>query len=294
MKNYVVSDYENFNDLYADLTAELNELVKTPIEIEHVKYGKGVIMNLKVSVAQGPQVQNELVVVADIEFYFDNPCRLAINRAMDTNMLIVPEPEKSIIMDFIAEASKLQLEVKELEHQRFVADWEAKKQAEEAARQKAKLQAKMEKDIQDFKAMAKEARPRSASGEFYYALGWLAKNAGAISATLPDYLLPYFEGQFGTAYTPTVVDSTKRTTNGHSMQWTFSMKVALPKKAQESVPAAFFNYLSSNKAALANTSFVWSLVANYGFQFGKTQDVDKIRESIPTEYLEYFERGYAE
>jgi hypothetical protein len=142
--------------------------------------------------------------------------------------------------------------------------------------------------------MTKKAKSRSATGEFYYSLGWLAKNAGAISAAMPDYLLPYFENQFGTEYAPTVVDSKKRTVNGNPMQWALSMKVALPKKAQASVPAVFFDYLNPNKTALTSTSFVWDLVANYGFQFGKTQDVDKIRDSISTEYLEPFEKGYAE
>jgi hypothetical protein len=293
MKNYIVADYQNWDDLQADLTAELNSLVNLPIEVEHIKYGKGVITSLTVGENNSPS-GSSFHIMGNIDFYFDSPHMFAIDLMLNSKKLFVAEPENSTIIDFAANLQTLYLEVKTERAIRATAEYEAKQQAKELAKQEAKLQARMEKDIQDFTAMTRETRPQSATGEFYHALGWLAKNAGAISATIPDYILPYFENRFGTDYTPTVIDSKKRTVNGHSMQWASSMKVALPKKAQESVPAVFLDYLSSNKASLASTSLVYDLVANYGFQFGKTQDVDKIRDSIPTEYLEPFEKGYAE
>jgi hypothetical protein len=133
-----------------------------------------------------------------------------------------------------------------------------------------------------------------ATGEFYYSLGWIANNCGAFACSLPDYLLPYFQSQFGSAYEPHAVDSRKRTVNGYAMQWTISMTANIKKKSLDKIPAFLSQYLSKSGNAIANTAFIWDIVSNYGFQFGKTQDIDQIRATIPTEYLTYFENGYAE
>ena len=156
-----------------------------------------------------------------------------------------------------------------------------------------KYQAAKDKAIQDFEVMTRKAKAQSATGEFYYNIGWLAKNVGTISAALPDYLLKYFEGHFGTEAKPTVVDSRKRTVNGYAMQWALSMKASLPKKVADSVPAFLKQYLNPTGNALTNTTFIWDIVENYGFQFGRKQDVEKIRAAIPTHCLEQFEKGFA-
>lgn len=287
MKPYDLTTYQNWNDLSIDLTAELNELVKTPIEVKHTKYGDGKITNLQIAISN-----SSFFIMADIDFA-GNIIPLAINRAIARNLLTLPEAETTIITDFAKAGEELQLEVKVVDAQRAREAYELKKQAEELAKQEAKLQAAKEKAIQEFKSLANQPKRFSATGEFYYALGWLAKNAGTISAALPDYLLSSFESQFGTDANPTVVDSTKRTVGGFPTQWALSMKVSLPKKAQDSIPAVFFDCLNPNRTAITKTNLVWDLIDNYGFQFGKTQDVDKIRDRILVDYIEAFENGYA-
>jgi hypothetical protein len=92
---------------------------------------------------------------------------------------------------------------------------------------------------------------------------------------------------------PTVVDSKKKTINGNPMQWAMSMKASISKKALNLVPSYLTKYLSSSGNAIADTAFVWDLVENYGFQFGKTQDIEKIRSHVPTSHMSFFEAGLA-
>ena len=72
------------------------------------------------------------------------------------------------------------------------------------------------------------------------------------------------------------------------------MTASIKKKSLDKIPAFLTQYLSKTGTSVANTAFIWDLVTNYGFQFGKTQDLDQIRGAIPTDYLTYFENGYAE
>lgn len=170
---------------------------------------------------------------------------------------------------------------------------EAKKKAVEEKKAEKKYQATKEKAIKDFEERVQTSVTKSAENEFYYSLGWLAKHAGTLSVALPDYLLSYFERHFGTEVKPTVVDSKKKTINGNPMQWALSMKASIIKKASGPVPSYLVKYLNTSGNAIADTAFVWDLVDNYGFKFGKAQDVDKIRGHVPSDCLSSFEAGFA-
>ena len=170
----------------------------------------------------------------------------------------------------------------------------ALKEAEEEKKLEAKYQATKSRVIRDFEERVNTVVPKNSTEAFYHSLGWMANNCGAFSCALPDYLLPYFQKQFGTTYDPRVVDSKKRTVNGNAMRWAISMTANIKKKSISSIPAFLQQYLNKTGTAVADTSFIWDLVSNYGFQFGKTQDIDQIRATVPTEYITYFETGYAE
>jgi hypothetical protein len=173
------------------------------------------------------------------------------------------------------------------------AAMEAEKKAKAAKKAEEKYQQARVKAIKDFESMTQTEMPMSTVDEFYYCLGWLASKAGVFSAAMPDYLLQSFEAHFGTDYKPTIVDSKKKTINGNPMQWALSMKIALPKKVADFVPAYLTKYLSTSRTTIADTAFVWDLVDNYNFQFGKKQDIEKIRSCIPAQYLSFFEAGIA-
>lgn len=287
MKNYIVSDYQNWGDLAADLTAELNELISKPIISTHSKFGDCTFTNFTVSIND-----SSANIIADFTFATENK-KLAINILITRGLLTVADNATfELLKQFSEQLTDLQVEVKTISRQRFIAQQEAEKEARERAKQEAKYQARMDKAINDFELMTRKDRGICASGEFYYNLGWLVKNVGTISAAMPDYLLKYFERHFGTEYKPTVVDSKKRTVNGNAMQWTLSMKASIAKKAVDTIPEFIAQYLNPTKTALTNTEFIWDIVENYGFKFGKTQDIDEIKKSIPDFCLDAFEKGY--
>lgn len=152
-----------------------------------------------------------------------------------------------------------------------------------------KLKAKAIKDFDNLTQQPKA--PLSTINEFYYALGWLVKHIGTMTAQMPDYLVTAFKKHFGEDTECTAIDSKKRTSGGYSMKWTFGFKATLRKA--ENIPAELTPYLNSTGKAIANTSFIFDLVDNYGFQFGKKQNVNKIKEAIPAKYIDSFNMGFA-
>lgn len=288
MKTYVISDYQSWNELSADLTAELNELIAAPLSAVHKNHGACEISEITVSCNE-----SGFIVLATFKFENGQTKKLALNVLTANNLIQIEEPVNTVLTDYFQACLELQKEVHEVAHDRSVAKSEAARKVAEEAKQEAKYQAAKDKAIQDFEVMARKEKSQIATGEFYYNLGWLAKNVGTVSAALPDYLLKYFENHFGTEAKPTVVDSRKRTINGYPIQWALSMKASVPKKVADSIPAFLKQYLNPAGNALTNTTFIWDIVENYGFQFGRKQDVEKIRAAIPVHCIEPFEKGFA-
>ena len=271
---------------FENLKSELSAL-DYPYAVKHKTYGNGQLVIVTV-----PSNGNSLYVTIDLES--GNSRLFALKALLDLNLLEMTEDLKTVL----AEAQSVFFDnyqtVEQAKRKAQRLAYEQKKQAEEDARQEAKYEASKAKMIKEFESLAGREKTMSATGEFYYSLGWIANNCGAFACSLPDYLLPYFQSQFGSDYEPHAVDSRKKTVNGYSMQWAISMTANIKKKSLDKVPAFLSQYLSKSGNAIANTSFIWDLVSNYGFKFGKTQDLDQIRATIPTEYIQYFENGYAE
>ena len=288
MKNYNVSDYQSWNELSTAITAELSESLVLPVSAVHKAHGACEISEITITLNE-----SGITALADVNFENGLVRKLAINVLMANKLIDFEEPVKNYLADFFAECSDIRADFYEVMHDRTSAKHEADRQAKEEAKKEAKYQAAKEKAIQDFEVMTKKDKSVNATGEFYYNLGWLAKNVGTVSAALPDYLLKYFENHFGTEAKPTVVDSRKRTVNGYPIQWALSMKASVPKKVVDNIPAFLKQYLNPTGNALTNTTFIWDIVENYGFQFGRKQDVDQIRATIPATCLEQFEKGFA-
>lgn len=163
------------------------------------------------------------------------------------------------------------------------------KQAEEEKKAEAKFKKQRENSIKAFNNLVEQPTVLQDTSDFYFALGWLVSHIGTVSAALPDYLESSFLKHFGPDTPARVVDSTKKTSNGNAMQWTFGFKATLRKP--ESVPAVLTQYLSSTGKSIANTAFIWDLVETYGFKFGKTQDQSVIKSKVPAQYISSFETG---
>jgi hypothetical protein len=171
---------------------------------------------------------------------------------------------------------------------------EAEKKAAEAKKAEEKYNKMKENAVKDFNRLVKQSTGAlSDIDDFYFAIGWLAKNVGTVSAAMPDYLLSSFERHFGKGHNPRVQDSTKRTVNGLPSQWALSMTASIKKNDLENIPTILTPHLNTAGKSIADTSFVWDLVDNYGFKFGKTQDLDQIKRTIPAKYHPSFEAGLA-
>jgi hypothetical protein len=100
----------------------------------------------------------------------------------------------------------------------------------------------------------------------------------------------WFVKQFGQDAERYVVDSTKKTSGGFDFQWSLGINITFDAPVSGVLEQ---RATSKNKKSINNVAFAWDLIENYGFVFGKEQNLDKILEEIPTQYLEDFRRGYA-
>jgi seryl-tRNA synthetase len=183
-----------------------------------------------------------------------------------------------------------------LKHQLFEATQEGQRRQSEE-RKLEKKRKENEKKMMGMKASAEKEidnlinnreKKISKADEFYYTLGWLAKHVGTITAKMPDFLEASFVKHFGEVE-HTVVDSTKVGPAGYTSQWRLSMEASL-KKA-ENIPATLTDYLNPAGKKVSKTSFIWSLIDDYGFKFGKKQDTLDIMRCVPIEYVPMFNAG---
>lgn len=128
--------------------------------------------------------------------------------------------------------------------------------------------------------------------EFFVDLGYIAKHCKNVYASMPDYLDDWFVSEFGNVERK-VIDSSKLTPSGLPSNFTLAIRIDL--NSNENIPASLMKYLNeSNKAIkpVSNTEFNFTLCKKYGFNFGKKQDINRIRSFIPASNLEDFEFGY--
>lgn len=283
---YKNTEFTSAESLREAINTELTQLAY-PFAIKHKTYGEGWLTCAKVPLA-GPS----LFITVD---FAEGTKTFSLDTIFSSNLLEMPE----ILVDILLEAQTIyKTDFIERENERRIANTlareqvrEAEKKAEADKKAKEKFEKLKENTIKNFEEFSNREKTPSDTDDFYYALGWLAKHVGSISARIPDYLKNAFIKNFGTEAGCHVVDTSKRTSNGNAMQWTFSFTVTL-RKADE-VPTILTQYLSSTGKAIANTAFIWDLVENYGFQFGKKQDIEKIKNAIPSQHIISFEEGLA-
>ena len=271
MTTYNNINFDNTTDLREAINAHLASL-SYPFAVKHKTYGDGQLVD-----AKAPTAGNSLFITVDFA-----TCSklLAVDTLLSLGLLTMPEDLEAIILEAQTAFKSDYEAVEKAKRDAKRLAYEQEKQALEDKKNEEKYEAAKAKMIKDFENMTKLERPLNTATEFATCIDWLANNCGAVSAAMPDYLLPYFQKQFGTSYEPRIVDSKKRTVNGNPMQWAISMTISIKKKAQDQIPAYLTQYLNKAGTAIADTSFIWDLVSHYGFQFGKTQDINQIRATI--------------
>ena len=187
---------------------------------------------------------------------------------------------------------------KELQEIRLAEQEELKKQREEEAKAKRLEMSKLKAEKKRKAALAKleQLKPENISNLFdspmteYEVIGWLARHTKNIKATMPDYMEPWFIKNFGTDTERYVVDSEKKTSGGYDMQWGLGINIILDTPVSGVLER---RATSKNKRSINSVEFAWDLVDNYGFSFSKEQDLEKIMDEVPMQYIEDFKRGYA-
>lgn len=288
MTTYRNTPYETAEELRDAINTELADITY-PITIKHRMIGEGQLTLIK-----APLEGSSLYATVD---FSTGTKTLALDTVLANRLFSIPEDALEIILE-AQTAFKEDFETRL--HAKREAEWLAQEQAE-AARKKALEEKKAEeryqnqkaKAIRDFETQAQSEKTVSATDEFYYSLGWLAKHVGAMTAILPDYLGSAFEKYFGAETPKTLVDSRAKTSGGYAKQWSWEFKCTIKKLKETVVPAYLQDITTDFSKGIHNTSFLWDLVENYGFQFGPKQDIEKIRSHVPSEYIAIFEEGLA-
>ena len=293
MDKYVVTK-DNYEEVLERMLDELNKFL-TANEVEG-KYGKGIIESIPEFIIELPE--DYIGIRAKINFnnrilYYD--LSKAFNSRMFDRKLDSDEDTKNIVSEYqdvlidkVVPAMKEAQEKDPWEEmmKQQIADYEEKR-AEERAERYAAKKAKILASLENMKAS-----DITEDEQFFGALGWLAKHVSSIRATVPDFAEDWFVYRFG-IYTPkNVVDSTKLTRSGDSMKWHPSFEMSLKNVDRNSIPTMLQATIRPNANVISNTQLIYDLVMNYGFEFGKEQNRERIRNKVPEEYLESFDIGY--
>lgn len=282
-------DYTTADELRHAINSELATLAY-PYTVNHRIYGEGQLTEVSV-----PSIGNSLFATID---FAAGTKKFALDTVLTGNLLTMPE----ILTDILVEAQTIfKADFIERETEKRTIERKAREEAE-AAKKKTEADKKVEAQFQkakltaitEFDELINQVRPISDSDCFYYSLGWLAAHTGTIQAAIPDYLLANYEKHFGTDTKPYIYDSTKRTSGGHRFQWSLGITARLRKKGLTEAPAPINEHVRETTQGtwfVVNTSFLWDLIDNYGFKLGKTQDLEKIKQTIPVQFIEIFEEG---
>lgn len=278
------------HDTYNKAEAELVGLVgdyAMGAEVRGTTLGFGHIVNFYGTTLDG--------IIVEIEFA-DTVKKFSLKHILENQnfVTLVDTFEIGIIWNEAMSIHKeLTKQFKELDKLDKQLKEEAAKKAEEERKAEEKYQKARDKALKDFDEQSQVVVPKSTTNNFYYALGWLAKHIGSMTAILPDYLGSAFEKRFGKDTPKTLVDSRAKTSGGYAKQWSWEFKCTIKKLKETTVPAAIKDVTTDFSKGIHNTAFLWNLVDNYGFQFAPKQDVEKIKACIPSEHLEFFEAGFA-
>ena len=281
MKNYEITK-ENYLEKKEEVIKDLNNLLVGTKITRCSNNEEGIILN--VEIGDWLKVETSLQATSKVGnatfnlFFALDKKSIQLEVNVDDYKDIVDQLKKAEL------AAIKEVEIKkEKERQERI-----KKEKEEELKKKReiKLLARKQNVIKSFKELRKTSI--KLDNDTYTCLGWLANNVSSIHATIPEYLQSYFESEFGLDAPKLVVDSGRKTSGGYDMQWNFSFSLRV--KNIETAPL-LIKQLFNDKKELRNVEYIYDLVKNYGFKFGKKQDLDSILDNIPSDKLSQFKAG---
>lgn len=247
----------------------------------------------------GAEAKRVLKVMVELEP--NNIAKLVFNLAVNSGTLKLNKEDmcayeeiNSQLLIMEEELKKEAAEREEQIRQTLIANY--KKQIEEQKllekqKEEQKFQRRIDKALKKLETLEPEDTSKlfNEPQTLYEVIGWMAKHATGVRAAMPDYMEKWFVGKFGDV-DRYVVNSKKKTSGGFDYQWGLGLKITFDKEVAGILEQ---RATSQNKKVIDNVAFVWDLIENYGFQFGKTQDIEKIRLEVPKQYVSDFEKGLA-
>lgn len=257
--------------MFETMCIEKSELANKIIagkNIEHNKYGKGIIV--------GVRGVSKNVSDFSINILFKNGLEklMSLNIMLKQGLIQFIDPiDYEGLMELLSDidmmcTKQIQMENQELEQKRAI---EKQKLEDEKLRLKEETRIKRMED--NFNRDIQGNIRLSSS-----AVEWIANNCSNIVAKLPSDLEKYFIKKFGSDAPYSVIDMNKRTSGGFKMQYTFSFSVHF--KSLDNRPAELDRFFTTKGKKISNVELVSSLILNYGFKFGKEQDLEEIKKHI--------------
>jgi hypothetical protein len=296
MKTYLANNYTNFESFVNDVNQDLAENVQLPISIVHKTLGTCTITGLRASVNEAgsdivAQVKVGSDLIAQVQLEEGQVKQYSLRITLANGIIVLDDATGNLIQNYLAAMKEVQAEIaaikkeeSRLKAEAYLKEKEAERERAKEAAREAKLQAKL-RELKPEDYLRSYFEPTTQ----YELLGWITKHVKTITPTVPKSMLSWFTNRFGVVENCSVADDSKKTVGGHAMKWNMSFKASFDSE----VPEALSSRASKNNKAINDVSFIWGLIDKYGFQFGKKQDIEKIRATIPTTYLPQFEKGFA-
>jgi hypothetical protein len=302
MKNYSKENYSNYADFEKALVDEC-VMAFIPHKATYRDRTVNIVSFTFGDVNFGAETKRVLKVMVELEP--NNIAMLVFNLAVNSGTLKLNEEDNvkyqniKLIVD-----EALDIHEQELKEEARLRDIAIKKAREERAAELARRvqiaeeqakELKIKKKIEKQLAKLETLKPENTSKLFdapqsqYEILGWMAKHCTSVRAAMPDYMEKWFVGKFGDVERY-VVNSKKKTSGGFDYQWGLGLKITFNSEVSGPLEQ---RTTSKNKKVIDSVAFVWDLIENYGFQFGKVQNISQIKQEIPAQYLNDFEKGYA-
>lgn len=298
MKDYLNLFNNDYNEAKKDLLKDLNESIRGS-KIDSANYGVGYIIDVKDDVTN-PAKEHDYQVDIDFNGATKTFCLMfAIEKGaitLESTLLDLLKEYMSSFKAILEERSrqfKIEAE-KQAEEHRKLEELRAAQKAELEKKEKEKKEAeKFEKRkadaIKKFSDLCRQAKMSKAPvDDEDFIIGWLAKHVTRISAEIPDFLERYFVAQFGANAPKTVVSTSMKSSGGFTKKWSLSCQVHVDDLA--TMPPTLQEVFKKSKT-VNSTSFALKLIYDYGFNFGKEQDVSQIK-SMSSD-LKAFDLGYS-
>jgi len=284
MKNYLNLFNNNYHEAKKELLKDLDESLRG-VKLNSTNYGLGYVVAVKDEV-NNPAKESDYQVDIDFNGTIKTFC---IMFAIEKGAITLEDTFLDLLKEYMSslkvileerdrqlkiEAEKRALEQKQLEEYRAARQAQLEK-LEKEKKEAEKFEKRKANAIKKFSDLCRQAKMNKVSvDDEDLVMGWLAKHVTRISAEIPDFLETQFAAQFGENAPKSVVSTSIKSSGGFTKKWSLSCQVHVDDLA--TMPPVLQEVFKGSKT-VNKTSFALKLIYDYGFNFGKTQDLSQIK-----------------